>query len=320
VITASAPAKIILFGEHAVVYGIPAIAIPVPALQAVAHAHAAPAGQGLVIRALDRGVVLPVDLARQAEDALVETAHLVLQQLALPTPDLTIELSSTIPMASGLGSGAAVSTALARVLAAAVGQPLDDATLNSIIYEIEKRHHGTPSGIDNTVIVYQQPIYFVREQPIERLNVGGTFRFVIGDTGQAASTKVAVAAVRELYQRQRDYVEPMFNTIGNLVQAARAALEGGDVAALGELMTRNHAILQKLTVSSDELDRLVEAAMKVGALGAKLSGGGRGGNMIALVTEETSAAVAAALMAAGAVRVTETTLTPQPPLPQGEGE
>ena len=306
--TARAPAKIILFGEHAVVYGIPAIAIPVPALQATAHAHPAAKGQGLVIRALDRGVVLPVDLAQQAEDALVETAHLVMQHLGLPLPDLTIELSSIIPMASGLGSGAAVSTALARALASAAGQPLDNETLNSIIYEIEKRHHGTPSGIDKTVIVYQQPIYFVREKPIERLAVGGTFRFVIGDTGHAASTKLAVDSVRALYQRQPDYVEPMFITVGNIVAAARAALEQGDQTTLGELMTQNHAVLQKLTVSSDELDQLVDAAIGAGALGAKLSGGGRGGNMIALVTAKTSAAVTTALMRAGAVRVTETLL------------
>jgi mevalonate kinase len=307
-ITASAPAKIILFGEHAVVYGVPAIAIPVPSLRAIAEASPAPVGQGLQIHAADKGITLPVTLAAQAGDALVETARLVIEHLAVPAPDLTISLHSSIPMASGLGSGAAVSTALARALAIAVEQPLPDEALNVLIYEIEKRHHGTPSGIDNTVIVYERPVFFVRGEPIQSLTVGGAFHFVIGDTGISASTRIAVEGVRALYDEKGTFVESVLEEIRAIVGEARQALETGDSAAIGRLMIANHALLQSLAVSSPELDMLVSAALEAGALGAKLSGGGRGGNMIALVTPETSKGIAEALLAAGARRVFETAL------------
>ena len=125
----------------------------------------------------------------------------MLKQLNASPPDVTITIRSDIPIASGLGSGAAVSTALARALCAHSGAPLDEAALNGLIYEVEKIHHGTPSGIDNTVIVYERPVYFVRGQPIEQLTIGAPFTLLIGDTGKSASTRAAVAGVRELYEQ-----------------------------------------------------------------------------------------------------------------------
>ncbi len=296
----SAPAKAILLGEHAVVYGQPAIAVPVSGLRA--YASFQPNGSGLRIASGD--LVIPVDIDTESVDhALALTARLVLKTLNAPPPSVTISIRSDIPIASGLGSGAAVSTALARALCAAVGQTLDDKALNAVIYEVEKIHHGTPSGIDNTVIVYERPVYFQRGKPIATLSIGKPFALLIADTGKSASTKEAVAGVRELYERDTAGTQPLLNEIGLLVQRARAVIERGDLVALGHLMAANHAQLQRFTVSSPELDTLVKAAQDAGALGAKLSGGGRGGNMIALVTPETVAAVEAALCAAGAVRV-----------------
>jgi mevalonate kinase len=302
-IEASAPAKAILLGEHAVVYGQPAIAVPVSDLRA--YAVVQPNDTGLRIAAGDLDIPVNID-AEPVEHALALTARLVLKALDVPAPSVTISIRSDIPIASGLGSGAAVSTALARALCMAVDRTLDDAALNDLIYEVEKIHHGTPSGIDNTVIVYERPIYFVRGKPIEHLTIGAPFTLLIGDTGVGASTREAVAGVRALYQREPERIQPMLDEIGALGEQARGAIERGDLVSLGAVMTHNHVLLQQLTVSSPELDKLVGAAMLRGALGAKLSGGGRGGNMIALVTPETCAQVEAALHAAGAVHVYQT--------------
>ena len=309
-IEASAPAKIILFGEHAAVYGQPALAVPVSTLRAYAEVCPNPDGlRGLHIDAPDLGQHLPVDIhAETVDNALALTAKLVLQALSAPPPDVTIVLRSQIPIASGLGSGSAVSTALARALCLAVGRSPDLATLNHLVYEVEKIHHGTPSGIDNTVIVYEQPVYFVRNQPLETFTLGAPLTLLIGDTGIGASTKIAVGDVRRLVETDAAATLPIIQAIGEISQMARAAIERGDIQAVGQLMTENHALLCRLTVSSAELDHLVVTARQAGAVGAKLSGGGRGGNMIALVHAENADDVVSALRQAGAVRVVKTVL------------
>jgi len=308
-IIASAPAKIILYGEHAVVYNQPAIAVPVSSLRVTASAEAS---THLQIIAADLNQVLPIDVqSHSVDDALTLTIRLVLEKLRLPPPLVNITLESQIPLASGLGSGAAVSTALARVLSKVLHHPLSDVELNQIVYEVEKIHHGTPSGIDNTVIVYEKPVYFRRTQPIEILNIAKPFTLIIADTGHTALTRVAVGDVRKLYENNPAEIQPILDEIGGLVKQARMAIESGNIDELGSLMLRNHAYLQHLTVSSLELDNLVQIAMDAGALGAKLSGGGRGGNMIALVTPPSCEAVENALWKAGAARVFRTTVAAQ---------
>jgi mevalonate kinase len=299
-----APAKIILFGEHAVVYGQPALAVPVSSLRA---STTITPGNGLKIIAADSNETLPVDMTTaDVEHALIVMARLVLDFLAIPPPDVTITLTSKIPLGSGLGSGAAVAAAVGRALAVAVNHAISDEDLNRLVYEVERLHHGTPSGIDNTVIVYEKPVYFVRERPIELLSIGKPLFVLIADTGRTALTRVAVGDVRKLYEEQPQEIEPVILSIGTIAQKARQALESGDLQTLGNLANQNHRLLQRLTVSSFELDALVQAACDAGALGAKLSGGGRGGNMIALVTEETVSTVHDALLKAGAVRVIKT--------------
>lgn len=308
---AAAPGKIILFGEHAVVYGRPAIAVPLAAVQATASVEPAPPGTGLVIRAPDAGVtvlVTPGSAGGAYYNALVYPAQVVLRTLDVPAPDMTLTLRSTIPIASGLGSGAAIATAIMRALSDALGRTLAPAELNALVYEVEQRHHGTPSGIDNTVIVYEQPVYFVRGAPLETFGIGAAFTLLVADSGQPSPTKIAVSDVRALYEQDRTGIGAVFDAIATLVVEARHAIEAGAIDTLGALMTRNQALLRQLTVSSDALDRLCGAAEQAKALGAKLSGGGRGGNMIALVRPERASEVAAALRAAGAVSVIETTV------------
>ncbi|MEL6405554.1 MAG: mevalonate kinase [Chloroflexota bacterium] len=297
----SASAKIILFGEHAVVYGQPAIAVPVSALRAQATAHTSNIGFQIVARDLDDKVI-----TFDGNDPLLEVVRLTLDALGRDVPSVSIEVQSDIPIASGLGSGAAISAAIVQTLCDYFGVKLSKQRINELVYEVERIHHGTPSGIDNTVIVYEQAVYFVREKPIEILHNHADLRILIADTGQKALTKVAVGDVRTLHDGNPEKITPVLNDIGKLVATAREAIHGGDVVQLGHLMTKNHKLLQDLTVSSDELDHLVSHAINAGAYGAKLSGGGRGGNMIALVDADTVSAVKASLLGAGAVRVFET--------------
>jgi mevalonate kinase len=303
--TFSAPAKIILLGEHAVVYGQPAIAAPISDLRATATFALNPDSKsGLRIIAEDLNEF--IDYQRDLDHVLALTAAKVLHHLQAEPPNVTIRLRSQIPLASGLGSGAAVSTALARALTGAVGRTLSNEALNAIIFEVEKVYHGTPSGIDNTVIVYEQPVYFVRDQALDRIEIGGAFRFLIGDTGQRAITKVAVGDVRRLYENQPQAIQPTLENIGRIVMAARGCIEQAQVNAFGQLMNENQKLLELLTVSSPELEKLIDAARDAGALGAKLSGGGRGGNMIALVPQDREAGIEKAMLKAGAVRVFRT--------------
>jgi mevalonate kinase len=296
--SASACGKVILFGEHAVVYRRPALAVPIAQVQATATIEAGEAG--ILIDAPDLNQSLSLDRASPASP-LAAIVRLTLGHLQLQPTGLKITINSTVPIASGLGSGAAVSTAIVRALAQWANTPIDTAVVNALVFEVEKLHHGTPSGIDNTVIAYQQSVYFVRDEPIQLFKIATPFTVVIGNTGVAGSTKVAVSDVRKGWEADRAQYEAWFDQIGALVQQARAAIETGAIAQLGPLMDQNQELLRHINVSGPELERLIAAAKGAGATGAKLAGGGRGGNMIALVDDHNVAAVSAALKDAGAV-------------------
>lgn len=295
----SAPGKIILFGEHAVVYGRPALAVPVTQVHAdvdISNSSRA----GIWIDAPD--VNLRADLNTLHSDHPIPSVIHNFLFLARVSrfPNLQIKITSTIPVASGLGSGAAVTVALTRALAAHLNYSMTDEEVNAFTYEIEKLHHGTPSGIDNTVVTYAKPVYFVKGQPIETFKVGRPFTIVIADTGISAPTKESVGDVRKLWEADQQRWESVFDQVGKMVGQARKVIENGKWEMLGELMNKNHSLLQDMTVSSPELDHLVEGARNAGALGAKLSGGGRGGNIIALVNPEIAESVSSSLKETGA--------------------
>lgn len=303
--TSSAPGKVILFGEHAVVYGRAAIAAPVTQVQANAAVEPAPPGSGLTIVAADLGQSIHLATAGK-RDPLATAARLTLAHLSAPEPDGTLTIHSTIPIAGGMGSGAAVSTALVRALAGFLGHEMEPAEVSSLVFEVEKIHHGTPSGIDNTVIAYEQPVYFVRGRAVERLAVGAPFTLLIGDTGAPSPTGKVVAQVRRDWQREPARYDALFDQIGAVAEEARRAIESGDIYALGPLMDDNHELLIDMGVSSPRLDNLVETARLEGAMGAKLSGAGQGGNMIALVEDDLVEQVTEALIQEGATRVIHT--------------
>ena len=299
----SAPAKAILFGEHAVVHGQPAIAAPLSQLRASVDAHNSAFPLKVSSSNGERPPFFWCKDESESTDPLARAIELTAGRFAVSSLQGELIIRSDIPIASGLGSGAAVSAALARGVAALLARAISAEDLNSIVYEVEKLHHGTPSGIDNTVIVYEKPIYFVKDQSIEFIKFSTPGTLVLADTGVRSPTRAAVADVRDQLERRPGRTQDLFDQIGALVQQARAAIETGDHGQLGQLMTRNHRLLQALDVSSAQLDLLVEAALRAGAYGAKLSGGGRGGVMIALAPPDSEAAVKRALRQAGAERV-----------------
>ncbi len=245
--------------------------------------------------------------AAPAHNPLAATARLVERHAGRPLPrGVALTVTSAIPIASGLGSGAAIAVAVIRALGELMGLALGREEVSALAYEIERLHHGTPSGIDNTVIAFEQPVYFVRGAPanrIESFQPARPLRLVIADTGVRSATKDVVGDVRRRWEADRARYEALFDACGRLADAGRAALAAGDLAAVGRLMTANHEQLVAMTVSSAALDRLAAAALAAGALGAKLSGAGRGGNLIALVEAGSEAEVCAALLAAGAARL-----------------
>ena len=297
---AAAPGKIILFGEHAVVYGQPALAVPVTQVQAEVRIDRI-FSPGIRINAPNIQLNEKLD-ALAPTHPLAATVRNTLHALEVDSLNsVAILIRSSIPVASGLGSGAAVSVAIVRALATHLQKELTDEQVSALAFETEKLYHGTPSGIDNTVVTYAKPVYFVKGQPIELLQVKHPFTIVIGDTGIPASTKESVRDVRIQHHKKPDRYETLFATIGSIAKTARQLIESGMPESLGPLMDENHAMLRSMKVSSPELDHLVEAARERGALGAKMSGGGRGGNMIALVQASKAGAVARALKEAGAV-------------------
>jgi mevalonate kinase len=300
--TAAAPGKIILVGEHAVVYGQPALAVPIRTVQARAVVQADPTAASDRVRIRAPEIGLDHNLADLSSDQpLARIIGLVKEELDIPQlPALSLHIHSDIPIAAGLGSSAAVSAAVIRALAAFLGRPLSDERVSDLTYQAEKIYHGNPSGIDNTVIAFSRPVYYRKGRPPEPFQIPQPFTLVIGDTGSPSLTSETVGAVRRGWEKQPERYQALFAAIGDLARQVRQGLEAGKLQAVGPRLTKNHQLLRSLGVSTPRLDHLVEAAVQAGALGAKLSGGGGGGHMIALVEKGQAETLAAALHEAGA--------------------
>lgn len=297
--TASASSKAILFGEHAVVYGYPSVAVPLPEIRANAKIKDIKRKK-VIIDMPDFGKTgVFKELAwehpiRFAVDLFLSGHKITLQN------GLCLSLHSEIPIASGMGSGAAISTAVFKALFAHFNIPYTAKKLSELVFEVEKLHHGTPSGIDNTVIAYEQAVLFRKDEEIQRINFPKTIHLVIANSGFTTPTKTTVSDVAWLYENNSTSVTDTFAQIEQCVILGLEALLLGDLEKAGEMMTENHQLLRSLTVSNERLDQLVDAANSFGAYGAKLSGGGRGGIVIALTEAEHVPFLKHTLLNAGA--------------------
>ncbi|CAE7149520.1 mvaA [Symbiodinium necroappetens] len=287
--------KIILLGEHAVVYGRPAIALPIPlAVEAMVRRE----GQGINIVIPRWGLEQPVHANTQGLSGILAK---ILKDLDLDRENMTIEVFPHIPRAMGLGGSSALAVAILRALDAQFDLGMDNSRINELAYECEKAAHGTPSGVDNTVATYGTPLRYqqVDGKPIFRdLRLTEPLQLVVGITGRESLTADTVAQVRNAWTQHPDRYNSIFDQIGSLTEAAEQALEQGKLGDLGDLMNLCHGYLNALQLSTPELEELIHIARANGALGAKLTGGGGGGSMIALCPDNPDA-VAQAMQAAG---------------------
>ncbi|MET3644748.1 mevalonate kinase [Streptococcus gallinaceus] len=294
-----ASGKIILMGEHAVVYGQPAIAMPFSAVEIVSQVSKK--GDALSVScAFYEGLVHQMP---KVWESLKHAIRFSLYRIGAPTdPAIHIEIRSSIPAERGMGSSAAVAVAVARSLFAFYQKELTDQELWEIVQSSEKIAHGNPSGIDALTTSGKSPIYFVKGQTIEAISLRLDAYLVVADTGITGNTHQAISDVARLVAENPE-AETWIEELGRLTQATRDALAKGQVGVLGDLMNQAQIYLQKLGVSMDTLDEYVTISRQQGALGAKLTGGGRGGCMIALAADQkTAQMIAATLTDAGARR------------------
>ncbi|AUA18311.1 mevalonate kinase [Streptococcus suis] len=296
-VVGKANGKIILMGEHAVVYGQPAIAMPFSAVEITAQVRAQ--GQALSV-ACDfyEGLVHRMP---KIWESLKHAIRFSLYRIGAPTdPAIHIEISSTIPAERGMGSSAAVAVAVARALFAYYEKELTDSELWDIVQSSEKIAHGNPSGIDAATTSGKSPVFFIKQQPIEPFELKLHAHLVVADTGVTGNTLEAISDVADLLEKKPEAIK-LVEELGTLTRQAKEDLATDQAELLGGRMNQAHALLQELGVSDPSLDKLVSLAQENGALGAKLTGGGRGGCMIALVrTGQDAQNLAQILTQAGA--------------------
>ena len=291
--------KIILIGEHSVVHNEPAIAIPFTS-----------AGVEVTVTRTDGESTMEsiyhtgkISEAPTVLNNLIKTLHAVCDYFALSSDHLHITIKSDIPSERGMGSSAAVATALVRALFNYFDEDLPNELLYQFVSISEKIAHGNPSGLDAKVVSSSESIFYVKNKKAEFFDIDLPGYLVVADTGQQGETVEAVADVGKLVADPKNEGQKLIKELGQLTNKARTFIEKKDINQLGQILWEAQNKLKKLTVSNQKLDLLIETAQANGALGAKLTGGGRGGCIIALVDKfERAQDLTESLLKAGATK------------------
>lgn len=275
-----APGKVILLGEHAVVYGYPAIALAIDRFTSVTFALSRIPLVCSRIRSAPQSVAL---------GTLEQACHVILrrtgQRFGVDLSSSRLEVESELPPGVGLGSSAALSVATIRAVSGVLGRILTEEEVCEAAFLAEHDFHGRPSGIDNTVVTFGGLLRFVRGEPPYRLPPPPEIPLVVVVGRQPRQTRTVVARLEERRRQAPRSVDARFAKIGDLTRAAEPLLATRDWQALGEAMLANHSLLRELGVSTAELDEIVGSARRRSAYGAKLTGGGGGGAVLCLVPE-----------------------------------
>jgi mevalonate kinase len=307
-VVASAPAKIILFGEHFVVYGEPAIVL---AIDKRAFARVENRDDNVLhfrstnldLAGYFEGNSFRIEQGNPREgrikfEPVKQAVEKVLEKHGKKV-GLSIEINSTVPVGAGLGSSAAVVAAATAATNGLLGVNLSREEIFRIAFEAEKFVHGTPSGIDPAISTFGGTLLFQMDTGFKPLEAKVDIPLVIGDTGVERSTRVQVEKVRSLVDKYPRITKSIMKAAREIVLRAIDAFNENDLETLGTLMNMNHALLYGVGVSDESLEWLANAARKAGALGAKLTGAGGGGCMIALAKDERLDQVMEAIQRAG---------------------
>ena len=259
-----AHSKIILIGEHAVVYGYPAISLPL-----------------LEVEVTCRVVPAATPWRLFEEDTLSMAVYASLEYLNIKDAYIRCQIDSAIPEKRGMGSSAAISIAAIRAVFDYYQAELPRDVLEILVNRAEMIAHMNPSGLDAKTCLSDQPIRFIKNVGFEELAMDLSVYLVIADTGVYGHTREAIQVV----ESKGKEALPFLYALGELTQQAEEAIKARDAVMLGEILTKAHGNLKEIGVSSLEADALVETALQHGALGAKMSGGGLGGCIIALVAD-----------------------------------
>ncbi|MGX7091778.1 mevalonate kinase [Hutsoniella sourekii] len=297
-----AHSKIILMGEHAVVYDYPAIALPFPAanVQVEVEAQSDPCADHYLDSLYYKGKLVK---APSHLDNIKEAIHLTLKSFKLPKTSLKFSIDSSIPVGRGMGSSAAVCVALVRAICDLYRVNISPYQLRFIVNQAEVIAHEATSGLDTLMASSSNPVIYRKSKRPAPFAFKLDAYLVVADSGQVGQTKEAVGHVARLKEVRPDFVEGTMAAIGGFVEQAYEAIAQHDIHELGRLLTYNHYYLNQLEISNSVLDRIVNACWMAGALGAKLTGGGLGGCVIALAESFDSAQkIRQAMQEAGAIQ------------------
>lgn len=277
-----ANSKLILVGEHAVVHGQPAIAIPFP-LVGVESIVENVIGSVKIDSSFYHG---PIDSAPPSIMGIVNCIRETLDYLSIPCKDLLIRIKSSIPPGKGLGSSASVAIAVIKSLFTYADREYYEEELLGLANIAETYAHGAPSGIDPLTITSECPVWYKKEQPFDFIEPKSDFYFIVADSGRMADTRSAIESVANLLKSAPRRIQAKLDRIGEITYQVRDALEKASKYVLGQLLNEAQKELEALGVSDAGLNRLIYFALQEGALGAKLTGGGNGGCIIALARNE----------------------------------
>ena len=294
-VVATAAGKIILFGEHAVVYGRHALAVPiVDAVRAIVMR----CDKTTTLTVKEWGLRRVVDST--STDGIDAAVNLILEELGGGGENFNIAINSSLPRGMGLGSSAALAVAITRAAARCIGTDVDDERVNAIAFACEKLAHGTPSGIDNTLSCYGEPMLFQNTGSLEiqTLRLEEFPPLVIGFSHAAGPTHEQVAGVRSRFEQDKKRYDLLFDQMDEISRTGAAALVARQYDVLGRSMNVCHGLLNAIEVSTPDLENMIAVARSNGAIGAKLTGAGGGGSIVALCPG-TEDAVSEALHQAG---------------------
>ncbi|GEP74083.1 mevalonate kinase [Weissella thailandensis] len=293
-------AKVILLGEHAVVYGQPAIALPLTDLAMTVKIESREAGQVVLSKAYQG----PLVAMAEVYEGIRQLINRLLKHFRADEMPFTMTITSNIPQERGMGSSAATAIAIVRAFFNFFDEPLPKQDLQRWASIEESITHGSPSGLDTATVAHDEAVWFIKGQQPEKIDMSLDGTLILADTGIQGQTGLAISVVRENLTNDPETGQHHIDQIGEIAKSTRTAIAENNLVKIGNYMNEAQSHLSALGISHPKLDELINAARHAGALGAKLTGGGVGGTMIALTTNgEQTTRVIKALEDAGAQEV-----------------